>query len=57
MVDFDALNRATRESKMVVDRFNPSTPGCGTSDFWLNRKNNETYKENNGVYSNYFTYK
>lgn len=57
MVDFDKLNRETREyNNRNVDRYNPSTKG-NYSYFDTNKLNNETYKQNNGSYSNYYTYK
>ena len=57
MVDFDRLNRETREYKnRNVDRFNPSTCGNYTG-YDINRRNNETYKQNNGEYSCYYTYR
>lgn len=52
MVDFDKLNRETREfNNRNVDRFNPSTPKYGTPSYWQNYWNNQTYKQNNGEYS------
>lgn len=49
-MDFDRLNRETREfNNRNVNRFNPSAPNSNRADF--NRLNNETYKQNNGVYS------
>jgi hypothetical protein len=49
---FARLNRETREyNNKNVDRFNRSTPKYGTSEYWLNYWNNQTYKQNNGQYS------
>lgn len=51
MVDFDRLNRETREyNNRNVDRFNPSTRG-NYSYFDPCGLNNQTYKHNNGEYS------
>lgn len=48
MVDFDKLNRETREyNNRNVTRSDNSRP-----DF--NALNNQTYKANNGVYSRHF---
>jgi hypothetical protein len=50
-VDFDRLNRETHDYNCNnVNRFNPSTPKYGTSEYWLNYFNNQTYKQNNGEY-------
>ena len=55
MVDFDKLNRETREfNARNVDRFNPSTPKYGTPAYWQNYWNNKTHKQNNGQYSNHY---
>lgn len=52
MVDFDELNRATREhNARNVDRFNTSTPSCGSPEHWQNVLNNQTFKNNNGEFS------
>lgn len=54
MVDFDKLNRETREyNNRNVDRFNPSTQGNYNffNPYKQNYLNNETYKQNNGQYS------
>lgn len=49
---FDRLNRETREwNARNVDRFNTATPKYGTAEYWRNKWNNQTYKENNGQYS------
>ena len=54
MVDFDRLNRETREhNNRNVDRFNQSTRGNYNS-FDQNRLNNQTYKANNGTYSRHY---
>lgn len=51
MVDFDRLNRETREyNNRNVDRYNPSTRS-NYNYFNPCRLNNETYKQNNGKYS------
>lgn len=54
---FDRLNRETREyNNTNVDRFNQSTKSnYNYFDPW--RANNETYKRNNGIFSNYYLYK
>lgn len=52
MIDFDKLNRETHDYNCNnVNRFNPSTPKYGTSEYWQNYFNNQTYKQNNGEYS------
>ena len=57
MVDFDKLNRETREyNNRNVDRYNPSTKS-NYNYFNPNKLNNETYKNNNGNHSNYYNYK
>lgn len=57
MVDFDKLNRETREhNNRNIDRYNPSTRS-NYNYFNPYRQNNETYKQNNGNYSNYYNYK
>lgn len=51
MVDFDKLNRETCEhNNRNVDRFNTSATKGGTSAYWQNYNNNQTYKANNGAY-------
>lgn len=51
MVDFDKLNRETREhNNRNVDRYNPSTKS-NYAYFDPNKLNNQTYKQNNGQYS------
>ena len=53
--DFNRMNRETREYRnRCVDRYNESTKG-NYSYFNPYRLNNETYKANNGKYSNYFS--
>lgn len=53
---FDRLNKETREyNNRKVDRFNPSTRGNYNYPN-LDRLNNETFKQNNGQYSNFYTY-
>lgn len=56
MADFDKLNRETRDyNNRNVDRFNPSAPTTyGTSAYWQNYANNQTYKQNNGQFSKHF---
>ena len=57
MVDFDKLNRETREyNNRNVDRFNTSTKS-NYNYFDPYRRNNETHKQNNGSYSNYYNNK
>ena len=52
MADFDKLNRETLNWRNTnVDRFNLSAPSYGTSAYWQNYWNNQTYKQNNGEYS------
>ena len=51
MVDFDKLNRETRDYKSrCVDRFNKSAPNSYRAN--LSYLNNQTYKANNGQYPN-----
>ena len=52
MVDFNRLNRETREAKNNAP-VNRDTSGYTSKS--LNYYNNETYKANNGQYSNYYT--
>ena len=48
---FDRLNRETRDfNNRNVNRFNESSKKYGTSEYWLNYWNNQTYKINNGQY-------
>lgn len=55
MDKFERLNRETREfNNTNVDRFNSSTPKYGTSEYWRNHWNNQTYKANNGQYSKHY---
>ena len=51
MVDFDRLNRETREYK----NNQPVNRDSNNSYKSINYYNNETYKANNGQYSNYYT--
>lgn len=52
---FDRLNRQTREHNNTnVDRFNQSTRS-NYRYFDTDYYNNQTYKNNNGSYSNYYT--
>ena len=56
MADFEKLNRQTREfNNRNVDRFNKSSPKYGSANYWLNYRNNQTYKENNGQYSEHYS--
>lgn len=49
---FERLNRETREfNNSNIDRFNTATPKYGTSAYWQNYYNNQTYKQNNGAYT------
>lgn len=61
MVDFDRLNRETQAWRNEFVTRTPSSATdpyrYGSSEYWLNRKNNETYKNNNGQYSNYYSNK
>ena len=56
MVNFDRLNWETRNynNNLPIDRFNPSTPTYGTSAYWQNYWNNQTYKANNGQFSSHY---
>ena len=55
MVDFDKLNRETREhNNRNVSRFNTSTPSYGTSAYWQTYWNNQTYKANNGQFVKHY---
>jgi hypothetical protein len=57
MIDFDRLNRETKEyNNKNIDRFNQSTKS-NYNYFNPYKLNNETYKQNNGSYSNYYLYK
>lgn len=56
MVNFEQLNRETRDyNNRNVDRYNPSTKS-NYNYFNQYQLNNETYKSKNGTYSNYYTY-
>jgi hypothetical protein len=53
---FDRLNKETREyNARKVDRFNTSTKG-NYNYFDTCRLNNETFKQNNGQYSNFYNF-
>ena len=54
MVDFDKLNRETREYNAKNHNRLSDNQSYGRYDF--TRKNNETYYSNNGQYSSYDTY-
>lgn len=55
MIDFDRLNRETRDfNNKNVNRFNENVK-YGSSEYWKNYWNNQTYKKNNGEYSNYYS--
>lgn len=54
MVDFDKLNRETREYNAKNHNRLSDNHSYGRYDF--NRMNNETYYSNNGQYSSYYTY-
>lgn len=57
MVDFDRLNRETKNyNNRNVNRFNESTRGNYNS-FNPNKLNNQTYYINNNQYSNYYNYR
>ena len=51
MADFDRLNRETREYNSRVHYENTK---YGTSEYWRNYYNNQTYRENNGQYSKHY---
>lgn len=63
MVDFDKLNRATREH----NNRNCAAPSQRTAtmrgtdrqynQYWQSSYNNENYHRNNGIYSNYYSNK
>ena len=54
MDKFERLNRETREyNNRNVDRYNPSTKS-NYNYFDPYKLNNQTYKSNNGSYSNYY---
>ena len=49
MVDFDKLNRETREhNNKDLNRFNTTT---NSKYNYFNYLNNQTYKQNNGIYT------
>ena len=54
MVDFERLNRETREyNNKNVDRYNSSTKtNYNYFDPW--KENNNTYKHNNGQYTKHY---
>ena len=57
MVDFDKLNRETNAYNARNVSREPSkanTPKYGTSTYWQNYWNNQTYKTNNGEYSRHY---
>lgn len=55
MDKFERLNRETREfNNRNVDRFNRASSNYGTSAYWENYHNNQTYKQNNGQYSKHY---
>lgn len=57
MMNFDKLNRETREYNMRnVDRFNPST-SSNYNYFDPCRLNTETFRQNNGQYRNPYDYR
>lgn len=57
MDKFERLNRETSEYNNRRRNMDPtgsnygSTPKYGTSEYWRNYWNNQTYKTNNGQYS------
>lgn len=52
---FERLNRETREhNNRNVNRFNQGNK-YGTPEYWKNYYNNQTYKMNNGQYSDYYS--
>ena len=57
MDKFERLNYETREyNNRNVDRYNPSTKS-NYNYFDPYKLNNQTYKNNNGSYSNYYSNK
>ena len=57
MVDFDKLNRETNAYNARNVSREPSkanTPKYGTSTYWQNYWNNQTYKANNKQYSKHY---
>lgn len=52
---FENFNRDTREyNNKNVNRFNGSCNKYGTSEYWRNYWNNQTYKQNNNQYSKHY---
>lgn len=52
MIDFDRLNRETREyNNKNINRFSAPNNNYGSSEYWRNYWNNQTYKANNGQFS------
>ena len=54
MDKFERLNRETREFNNRVDRLSESSNKYGTKEYWMNYWNNQTYKQNNGQYSQHY---
>lgn len=55
MDKFERLNRETREfNDKNINRFNSSAANYGTSEYWRNYWNNQTFKANNGQYRNHY---
>lgn len=58
MKNFDELNRQTREwnAHNVSHPISSASeaPKYGSSAYWLNYWNNQTYKNNNGQYSKHY---
>lgn len=61
---FDKLNRETNRYNATNVTRHIGTAGCsnsnpkyGTTAYWQNYWNNQTYKTNNGQYSNHYTYR
>ena len=51
---FDRLNKETRDhNNGIIRNIDPTKSGAkyGTSEYWQNYWNNQTYKQNNGEYS------
>lgn len=55
MDKFERLNQETRNyNNSNFDRFNAAAPKYGTTAYWQNYFNNQTYKQNNGQYSQHY---
>lgn len=61
MVDFDRLNHKTRNfnnrNVSHLCSYSGTTHKYGTSAYWQNYYNNQTYNNNNGQYSTHYSYR